>query len=268
MGRKLLLRLLRLIKVSAYYQYDNSVRPVCCNFISVILLSLSAVLRIGMIKTFAVVLTLIALLPFIAVAKPANYDECILDNIGSAQTDAAVSAVRRACSNLFPKPEEKTFEPVEAKYKWKNFNLTQVNSDYTGSAYEVDIINDTEHLVSDVYLAYKNLTCDIPTSSAIAQVQKKLNAKGYSAGRVDGKMGNQTVAALKKFQRSLNTNADGKIIVSTLKALKINTEIGWSTTKNPGFILIAPGDSKRIKFNVSGGEFFCSYPYTSIKIYE
>lgn len=37
---------------------------------------------------------------------PSNYDDCVLEGVKNAKTDAAVNAVRSACYNKFPPPPE------------------------------------------------------------------------------------------------------------------------------------------------------------------
>ena len=61
-------------------------------------------------KNLFVVFTLLILAPCTSIAKPTNYDECILENISNAQTNAGVGAVRQACRSLFPAPKKKENE--------------------------------------------------------------------------------------------------------------------------------------------------------------
>ena len=65
-------------------------------------------------------------------------------------------------------------------------------------------------------LCKTNMSADI-----IAAIQDALNKKGYNAGKVDGKLGRQTYAALERFQKDKGL-ATGGITYETLKALGIN----------------------------------------------
>ena len=51
----------------------------------------------------------------------------------------------------------------------------------------------------------------VEDSDAIKSVQTILNALGYNCGNADGVMGNQTIAAIKKFQSDQGLDATGKI---------------------------------------------------------
>lgn len=66
--------------------------------------------------------------------------------------------------------------------------------------------------------------CPYETSStkdqvSIQDVQEKLNELGYECGKADGKIGEKTIAALKKFQKDHDLTVDGKIGPKTIAAL-------------------------------------------------
>ena len=50
-------------------------------------------------------------------------------------------------------------------------------------------------------------------------VQMALKEAGFKLGKLDGKMGNQTVEVIKKFQKAKGLKPDGKIGYNTLQAL-------------------------------------------------
>ncbi len=56
----------------------------------------------------------------------------------------------------------------------------------------------------------------------IKLIQEELNNRGFSAGRPDGKVGNKTINALKKFQKNNGWFASGKIDNRTAKKLGIS----------------------------------------------
>ena len=160
-----------------------------------------------MMKNLFVVFTLLILAPCTSIAKPTNYDECILENISNAQTNAGVGAVRQACRSLFPAPKKKKVEMFGEKvnFSYKKIYLTSVNevinnNNPFASIIDMELINDTDYHVNSVFLVFKNSDCSVQTSAAIAQVQNRLNSMNYDAGRVDGKMGNQTIRALRAYQ--------------------------------------------------------------------
>jgi len=206
-----------------------------------------------MMKNLFVVFTLLILAPCTSIAKPTNYDECILENISNAQTNAGVGAVRQACRSLFPAPKKKKVEMFGEKvnFSYKKIYLTSVNevinnNNPFASIIDMELINDTDYHVNSVFLVFKNSDCSVQTSAAIAQVQNRLNSMNYDAGRVDGKMGNQTIRALRAYQSSKGKKIDGKINNDILRSLGIETEIGWISLKEN--LQISPGKSRRVKF--------------------
>ena len=121
-----------------------------------------------MMKNLFVVLTILILAPCTSIAKPTNYDECILENISNAQTNAGVGAVRKACRSLFPEAKK---EPVKlygkkVVYETKKFFLTQVSSRKSGGFLIKEVTNDTEYYVSNITYLYKESLCEIPTKAA------------------------------------------------------------------------------------------------------
>lgn len=58
------------------------------------------------------------------------------------------------------------------------------------------------------------------TSDLILKTQKYLNILGYDAGPEDGVMGNKTREAIKKFQRKIYEDVDGRASYSLLKKLE------------------------------------------------
>ena len=206
-----------------------------------------------MMKNLFVVFTLLILAPCTSIAKPTNYDECILENISNAQTNAGVGAVRQACRSLFPAPKKKKVEMFGEKvnFSYKKIYLTSVNevinnNNPFASIIDMELINDTDYYVNSVFLVFKNSDCSVQTSAAIAQVQNRLNSMNFDAGRVDGKMGNQTIRALRAYQSSKGKKIDGKINNDILRSLGIETEIGWISLKEN--LQISPGKSRRVKF--------------------
>jgi peptidoglycan hydrolase-like protein with peptidoglycan-binding domain len=64
----------------------------------------------------------------------------------------------------------------------------------------------------------------------LRKVQQTLNGKGYDAGKVDGKWGPRTSAALRKFQGDHGIEATGRIDAQTITALGITQPAPATTT--------------------------------------
>jgi peptidoglycan hydrolase-like protein with peptidoglycan-binding domain len=58
-----------------------------------------------------------------------------------------------------------------------------------------------------------------PTVERYAEIQKALHARGYLEGPVNGKWGQESVEALKRFQRDQSLEDDGKLGALSLVAL-------------------------------------------------
>lgn len=56
----------------------------------------------------------------------------------------------------------------------------------------------------------------------VASVQKKLSKLGYYSGEVDGDMGSQTAAAIRRYQLAENLNVTGQLNPQTLKSLGLS----------------------------------------------
>jgi peptidoglycan hydrolase-like protein with peptidoglycan-binding domain len=64
----------------------------------------------------------------------------------------------------------------------------------------------------------------------LRKVQQTLNDQGYDAGKVDGKWGPRTSAALRKFQGDHGIEATGQINEQTITALGIAQPAAATTT--------------------------------------
>ncbi len=75
--------------------------------------------------------------------------------------------------------------------------------------------------VSDASLQWRPVLCETNmTDTTITDIQAALNSKGFSVGRIDGVLGQGTLQAIEKFQKS-NNLAQGGITYDTLDALGI-----------------------------------------------
>jgi Putative peptidoglycan binding domain len=72
------------------------------------------------------------------------------------------------------------------------------------------------------FTVWTEILCESRTTNdKITSVQKALNAAGYDAGSVDGRMGVKTQTALKQFQADKNLPS-GNLNIETLKALGVS----------------------------------------------
>jgi len=58
------------------------------------------------------------------------------------------------------------------------------------------------------------------TGDSVKSLQRSLRKAGYFKGSIDGKFGETTLVAVKRFQWAVGLNGDGKAGTKTLKALK------------------------------------------------
>lgn len=70
----------------------------------------------------------------------------------------------------------------------------------------------------------------VATVSQNKQVQQKLKDLGYYTGTVDGIFGNQTIAAVKRFQRDYGLAVDGIVGTKTLNALGLGGGGNYSSS--------------------------------------
>lgn len=75
-----------------------------------------------------------------------------------------------------------------------------------------------------------NAAGTLPREEYLRKVQQSLNDQGYDAGKVDGKWGPHTAAALKKFQGDHGLDATGEIDAQTITALGITQPAPSATT--------------------------------------
>lgn len=75
--------------------------------------------------------------------------------------------------------------------------------------------------VSEARLEWRPVLCETNmTKDVVSDIQRALNAKGYTAGKIDGVLGRGTLRALEKFQVDENL-AQGGLTHSTIKALGV-----------------------------------------------
>ncbi|PIE46302.1 MAG: hypothetical protein CSA44_00420 [Gammaproteobacteria bacterium] len=76
-------------------------------------------------------------------------------------------------------------------------------------------------IVSQPVLEWREILCETNTTpNLISKLQQALNARGYNAGKVDGRLGRETLNAVIKYQRD-NKLPSGQLTLATLKSLGI-----------------------------------------------
>lgn len=67
-----------------------------------------------------------------------------------------------------------------------------------------------------------NSTGAMPDSATVSAAQRRLKRKGFYKGEVDGRMGPETHAALREYQKSSNLNVTGRLDERTLSGLGVS----------------------------------------------
>jgi len=78
-----------------------------------------------------------------------------------------------------------------------------------------------EVLVSEAYMDWRPILCETNiTTDLISQVQQSLRDNGYSPGPIDGRFGQLTLSALRRYQRA-NSLSEGGLTVETIEHLGV-----------------------------------------------
>ena len=75
------------------------------------------------------------------------------------------------------------------------------------------------------------LSADLPPQPTVSEVQRALNSAGFDAGAVDGILGPQTQAALRRFQEAQGLDATGDLNDRTLAALGLEGGAATGATR-------------------------------------
>ncbi len=112
---------------------------------------------------------------------------------------------------LEKKLEEKDAEIVDLQYQVKDLSSkVETKSNYVEE--KSDVASSVVSSTGNDVLIRANTTAE--------KVQKALKAAGYYSGKVDGKVGPGTKAAIIAFQKSVGLNADGVVGKKTWDSLK------------------------------------------------
>lgn len=205
------------------------------------------------LSLFAV--TILLLSPTASSANPRSYDECILENIESAATDAAVAAIRTSCRNLFPITPQVTTRSarVEETMRVNGGEWTQRYGGY--SRYVVNASNLTDRLATEIYMEYWIVGCGerVATRNEIRRIQRKLNQLNFEAGIEDGLLGARTISAIQRYQQE-EFNSVSEPLISRAFAERLGISVAaYDTTRRMKIYplagnLISPNSSAEIIF--------------------
>ena len=142
----------------------------------------------------------------------AGVSGCATTQNKAAQQDQMQARV----TELEKKLEEKDAEIVDLQYEVKDLS-SKVGSPKTSAAAEPSVPAEPPAAPA---AAAKGGNDIIRVAAAPEQVQAALKAAGVYSGKVDGKIGAGTKAAIVAFQRSQGLTADGVVGRKTWDALK------------------------------------------------
>ena len=79
----------------------------------------------------------------------------------------------------------------------------------------------TRKQVADSRLEWREILCDTNTTPGlVSRLQNALNSAGYDAGPADGILGNQTIAAVRSYQKD-NNMPSGQLTLGVLEKLDV-----------------------------------------------
>ena len=80
-----------------------------------------------------------------------------------------------------------------------------------------------KELDKDGYMEWRSILCETNmTGARISQIQSALKKAGYDPGRVDGVIGENTIAAVNAFQKDKGLPVDRYLNIETLKVLGVS----------------------------------------------
>ena len=120
-------------------------------------------------------------------------------------------------TDIEKKLEEKDSEVVDLQYQVKDLSSKVNSKDSSDSS----VSQQVEDAVSSSKSSSKNSSDDmIRVNASVGDVQRALKSAGSYTGKVDGKAGAGTKAAIMDFQQQHNLTADGILGKRTWKLLK------------------------------------------------
>jgi len=104
----------------------------------------------------------------------------------------------------------------------------------------------------------------VRADSVIVDTQTKLKRQGFYDGTIDGKMGSQTSAAIRRYQLAQNLTVTGELSSQTLGSLGLSALPPDGLEVNPTTKLPPAHPTKPMPENVALADIFKGGPYISI----
>jgi hypothetical protein len=181
------------------------------------------------------------------VIDPSTEEPCAVISLGGqADTDAAVAAVAffliSDISQQSGSGAGKSSPSINQQTRIETVYLEILDSSWVlgfdgrNSTFRVMIKNNSRFTIDAPEISAKMESCN-SNRFIIRTAQQMLNQLGFTAGSVDGRMGNRTRAAIAEFQMSKGLTVSRQLDATTMKALGISTEEENFPSLGSGFIV-------------------------------
>ncbi|MGA7322948.1 MAG: lytic murein transglycosylase [Rhodomicrobium sp.] len=136
----------------------------------------------------------------------------------------AAKGVKRATGTPFPRPRERArlWQPVPGGPVFlltRNFDA--VKSYNPANTYTLAVVHLGDRIRGDGPFVQEFPGAErLPTLSEVQEIQQRLTALGYDTGGTDGRVGKDTMLAIRNFQRKVGMNPDGYAGVKLLARLR------------------------------------------------
>ena len=142
--------------------------------------------------------------------------------VQSARTEAAVipAQYKQVKRQVMVEPPKMVKTTIPAEYK--TIRVKKLVSGPNEKRIKIPAVYTTvteQAQVSDSSLEWRSILCETNTTAdVVRKIQSALDGKGYSPGKIDGILGQETMAAVKRYQ-SDNKLAMGQLTIETLRSL-------------------------------------------------
>lgn len=120
--------------------------------------------------------------------------------------------------------EEPRMATVTIPAEYKTVKVKRLASAAQEKRYAVPAVYSTvteQTKVSDSRMEWRSILCETNTTPGVVRrIQAALDQKGYNPGRIDGVIGQDTMSALKKYQRDTRLS-EGQLTIKTLDSLGV-----------------------------------------------
>ena len=134
------------------------------------------------------------------------------------------SGVRQANGKPFPRPQEhaRLWQPVPGGPVFLlTHNFDAVKSYNPANTYALAVCHLGDRIAGEGAFVQEFPGGErLPTLAEVQEIQKRLTALGYDSGGTDGRVGNDTMAAIRNFQRKVGMKPDGYAGLKLLARLR------------------------------------------------